>query len=72
MRLHNALATLAVLALVPACSPGDSGGVGEEHEGDSGNAIKVCADGATVRGVDVSYYQGNTSKAIWDSGTAGH
>jgi lysozyme len=58
MRRQTLLAALAVFSLVPACATSGAGGH-EEHVDNDTNAIKVCADGATVRGVDVSYYQGD-------------
>lgn len=57
MRLQSLL-SLAILALVPACAPSVGSEPGEQVSGDA-DAVKQCAEGATVRGVDVSYYQGD-------------
>lgn len=68
MRIQHALACLAAIALFPACAP-ESGS--DENIGRESDGIKVCADGPTVRGVDVSYYQGNIDwHAARDSGIA--
>ncbi|MEO7329768.1 MAG: GH25 family lysozyme, partial [Minicystis sp.] len=57
MRLQSLL-SLALLALLPACAPSIGDNAPEQVGGDA-DAVKQCAEGATVRGVDVSYYQGN-------------
>jgi lysozyme len=58
-RSRASLAALA-LATLAACSgaPGTSGSGGEDL-GSSSAAVTVCAGGSTVKGVDVSTYQGS-------------
>ncbi len=53
---HVTLATLVVAACT-AC--GGTSKVGDEHLGTTGQAVVTCASGATVKGVDVSTYQGS-------------
>ena len=52
------LASLALLLAVPACAP-DSGLDDDwEEAAEAEGALRVCADGATTEGIDVSYHQG--------------
>jgi len=58
MRQLLSISLLAACSFIAACSPtGDHGA--EEDFGSSEEGVKKCANGATVRGVDVSYYQGD-------------
>lgn len=64
-RLARLLATMVALALATACTVGDpdpDSRAGEglaDDGGDTGTlAARVCADGPTTFGVDVSYYNG--------------
>jgi lysozyme len=67
MRLPIALA--ALLPLFGACSAGEVGGVEGEDATDA--ELRLCAPGATVPGVDVSYYQGTIDwAAVKRSGRA--
>lgn len=50
--------SLAFTAIAPGCLGGAPGASGEDS-GDDTDAVKQCAAGATVKGIDVSYYQGN-------------
>lgn len=55
---------LAILLVTAACGSEDF-----ERIGTSEDAIVVCPDGPTVKGIDVSYYQGNVDwQAVKDSG----
>lgn len=58
MRHLTTLSLFAAASLLAACSPNGTEGPGEDF-GSSEDGVKVCAAGETVRGVDVSYYQGN-------------
>ncbi len=56
----SALALAVISTTFAACAPGDDNVAGDSGEGvdDGTDAVKQCAKGATVKGVDVSYYQG--------------
>jgi lysozyme len=53
------------LAALPSCTATSSGTPGSEDESGQSDdeALKVCAAGTTVKGADVSYYQGTIN---WD------
>jgi GH25 family lysozyme M1 (1,4-beta-N-acetylmuramidase) len=58
---HSAFALALLSISFAACAPGGSdNAAGDSGEGvdDGSDAIKQCAKGPTVKGVDVSYYQG--------------
>ena len=60
----RSLARLAVVSLpclAAACSSGGSGG--GECTGNGNEALRTCAAGPVVHGVDVSYYQGTVNWA---------
>ena len=61
MRSLRTVITLALAALLGACSSSGSTG---ESTCSSGDALRVCSTGATIKGVDVSTYQGTVS---WSS-----
>jgi GH25 family lysozyme M1 (1,4-beta-N-acetylmuramidase) len=52
-----ALASLLLAPAIAGCAPDESGDT--ESPDNESEALKVCAKGATVKGIDVSYYQGN-------------
>jgi lysozyme len=55
LRRFAAIAWVSLPLLAAACS---SSGPGAECVGQGNDALKVCAAGPVVKGVDVSYYQG--------------
>lgn len=70
-------ASLALVAafVTPACVVGEDTedavageGLGLDQEANDPLAARVCASGATTKGIDVSYYQGNIN---WDQVKAG-
>ena len=56
MNKHLALATLLLLPTLAGCAPAESNDI--ENPDDDAEELKVCAAGAKVRGIDVSYWQG--------------
>lgn len=56
----SALALAFTSLGLAGCSPGGDGAAGDSGEAfdDGSDAIVECAKGATVKGIDVSYYQG--------------
>src|SRR5262245_19795596 len=48
---------LAPLLLLVACGPTESG---DERVGEADSEVVICADGPTIKGLDVSGYQPNT------------
>jgi len=56
---------VAALAAVPACAPADGTSPPGDETGTEGDEIRVCADGPTIKGIDVSVHNGaiNWSKA---------
>jgi len=57
---------LPILLVTAACGSDDES---FEHIGTSEDAVVVCPDGPTLKGIDVSYYQGNVDwQAVKDSG----
>lgn len=56
MLKHVALASLILFPAVAGCAPGESSN--DENPDSESEAIKVCAKGATVKGIDVSKWQG--------------
>lgn len=57
MHKHLAVASLLLLPTIAACAPADSS-TGEDADSE-GDELKVCAKGATVKGIDVSKWQGH-------------
>jgi lysozyme len=61
MKSRRRLLCIATLAVVGACVVGCSVQTREEPVGHSSQAVTVCATGSTVKGVDVSSYQGTVT-----------
>src|SRR4051812_46519806 len=57
MLKHVALAALILLPAFAGCAPSES--TDEENPDTESEALKVCAKGATVKGIDVSKWQGS-------------
>jgi len=56
MHKHLVLASLFLAPTLAGCMAGDT--TDNEDPASESDALKVCAKGATVKGIDVSYYQG--------------
>ncbi len=66
MKLRNSLWVGAIALLACACGSAPDGPVGTSNQD-----LVVCAKGAVVQGVDVSYYQGSIDwTAVHNSGRA--
>ncbi len=59
LRLAFALPMIALTAAACAADTDDGSGTPSDDIGQTSDAITVCADGPTVKGVDVSHYQGS-------------
>lgn len=61
------IGTVSILSIGPGCVATSDGGPDEDTNGTE-DAVTKCANGPTVKGIDVSYYQG---KIDWNAVKAG-